>query len=126
MSQADVERFVSDLKSDPTLLEGLKGEAAGIASVISYANAKGYDISVEEAKSYIANQVKQELSDEQLDAVAGGKSGGANASIAPETSVTAVIDGAVAVSNITSNASSSASTNVAVVIDGAVAAVNIT
>ncbi len=75
MSQADVERFVGDLKSDSGLLEGLKSEASGISSVVNFAKSKGYDISVDEAKSYITERSKQDLNDDQLDAIAGGKGG---------------------------------------------------
>ncbi|PCJ61648.1 MAG: hypothetical protein COA65_01480 [Rhodospirillaceae bacterium] len=73
MSQADVERFVADLKTNPDLLTEVKENAGGIASVVEIAKGKGYDITLEEAKSYIQSQAKQELSDEQLDSVAGGK-----------------------------------------------------
>ena len=73
MSQSDIERFVADLKSDSSLLDGLKGQAAGLASVVDYAKGKGYDVTIEEAKSYVSDQAGQDLSDDQLDAVAGGK-----------------------------------------------------
>ena len=73
MSQADIERFVSDLKENQVLLDEVKSGAIGLAAVVDLAQAKGYDITVDEAKAYIREQAKQELSDEQLDAVAGGK-----------------------------------------------------
>ena len=73
MSQSDVERFVTDLKTNPDLLAEVKENAGGIASIVDIAKGKGYDITLEEAKAYIQSQAKKELSDEQLDAVAGGK-----------------------------------------------------
>lgn len=76
MSKADVERFVADLNSDAALLEEVKAAAGSLGKVVDTAKAKGYDISLDEAKAYIEEQAKQELSDEQLDAVAGGKGPG--------------------------------------------------
>ena len=73
MSKADVERFVADLKANPDLLAEVKESAAGVASVVEIATSKGYDITLDEAKAYIQGQTKEELSDEQLDAIAGGK-----------------------------------------------------
>jgi predicted ribosomally synthesized peptide with nif11-like leader len=73
MSQADVDRFVAELKSDATMMDELKGSSTGLASVVEFASSKGYDISIDEAKAYIKDQAKQELSDDQLDSVAGGK-----------------------------------------------------
>ena len=74
MSQADIQRFVSDLKDNQALLDEVKSGALGLAAVVDMARAKGYDITVDEAKAYIREQANQDLSDEQLDAVAGGKS----------------------------------------------------
>lgn len=74
MSQAELERFVGDLKADAGLRTEVSGKAAGISSMVELAQAKGYDISAEEANAYIRAQAGSELSDEQLDAVAGAKS----------------------------------------------------
>jgi predicted ribosomally synthesized peptide with nif11-like leader len=73
MSSSEVERFVSDLKTDDGLRSTLAEHASGVGSVVSFANEKGYDITVEEAGAYIQAQVSNELSDDQLDAIAGGK-----------------------------------------------------
>ena len=73
MSAADIARFVADLKSNATLAGEMKGAATGLASVVDFAKSKGYDISVDEAKTYIREQSKQELTDDQLEAIAGGK-----------------------------------------------------
>lgn len=73
MSQADLERFVSDLKTDDALRAELAGNASGIGSVVEFAEGKGYDISADEARNYIQSQSGTDLSDDQLDAIAGGK-----------------------------------------------------
>ena len=76
MSQAELERFVGDLKADAGLRTEVSDKAAGIGSMVELAQAKGYDISADEANAYIRAQAGSELSDEQLDAVAGAKSDG--------------------------------------------------
>jgi predicted ribosomally synthesized peptide with nif11-like leader len=73
MSQSEVERFVADLKSDASLREALKGSAAGVASVVAFAQARGYDIGADEARQYIQAQSSNDLTDAELDHVAGGK-----------------------------------------------------
>ena len=74
MSSSEVERFVSDLKTDDGLRSTLAEHASGVGSVVSFANGKGYEITVEEATAYIQAQAGNELRDDQLDAIAGGKS----------------------------------------------------
>jgi predicted ribosomally synthesized peptide with nif11-like leader len=74
MSSSEVERFVSDLKTDDGLRSTLAEHASGVGSIVSFANEKGYEITVEEAGAYIQAQAGNELSDDQLDAVSGGKS----------------------------------------------------
>lgn len=73
MSREDVERFVGDLKSNSDLLDEVREGAGGLQSVVDLAKDKGYDISLDEAKSYIQDKANAKLSDQQLDAVAGGK-----------------------------------------------------
>jgi predicted ribosomally synthesized peptide with nif11-like leader len=72
MSSSEVERFVSDLKTDDGLRSTLAEHASGVGSVVSFANEKGYEITVEEAGAYIQAQASNELRDDQLDAIAGG------------------------------------------------------
>ncbi|MBT5373902.1 MAG: hypothetical protein HOI33_01600 [Rhodospirillaceae bacterium] len=73
MSTADIERFVADLKSNASLLDEAKGVSGGLAAMVTFADSKGYGITVDEAKAYITDKANAELSDAQLDAVAGGK-----------------------------------------------------
>ncbi len=75
MSQSDIQRFIQDLKTNPELQEAIKGQSGGLEAVVAFATSQGYDISLDEAKAYIRAQSQQELTDEQLDAIAGGKGG---------------------------------------------------
>lgn len=74
MSQAEAERFVADLKQDSGMLEELKTQATSIDAVAEFARGKGYDLSADDARAYIQAQASHELTDQELDAVAGGKS----------------------------------------------------
>lgn len=73
MSQADADRFVEDLKNNEELRAELSGQATGIASVVTFAKDKGYDVTGQDVATYIEGQAGQDLTDEQLDAIAGGK-----------------------------------------------------
>lgn len=73
MSQEEIERFVGDLKNSEALRTGLSETASGVGSVVAYAKDNGYDISADEASAYISAQAGRDLSDQELDAVAGGK-----------------------------------------------------
>lgn len=73
MSAAEIERFVSDLASDELLREKAVNASEGVASLVAIAQEHGYDIGVDEARAYIQANTQGELSDDQLDTVAGGK-----------------------------------------------------
>lgn len=75
MSVQDAERFAKDLKAESQLLDEFKKTAAGkgLACVCQFAREKGYNITVDEAQNYIHSKTKSELSDQQLDHIAGGK-----------------------------------------------------
>ena len=81
MSRAEIERFTADLKSN----EALRAEAekhpaerhheTSIARAVSFARSKGYDFTAEEVKERIKGQAKaagKEVTDAELDGVAGG------------------------------------------------------
>ena len=76
MSNAEVERFVADLKSNDGLRSELSGHASGVGSVVAFAKDKGYDMTADGAGAYISAQAGRELSDERLDSLAGGKADG--------------------------------------------------
>lgn len=120
MSKADIEKFVSDLKSNPDLLEEVKQSAGGLQSVVELAKGKGYDISLDEAKAYIQDKAGATLSDDQLDALAGGKQGyqpspvvGTNVAqvnevvvqvegqMESQTQIQVILDGGIAASTVT-------------------------
>jgi len=75
VSQSEIDRFAEDLKADAGLRAELASSATGIASVVRFAGEKGYKIKSEDVAAYIQAQTASELSDAQLDAIAGGKGG---------------------------------------------------
>jgi predicted ribosomally synthesized peptide with nif11-like leader len=72
MSQADIERFVRDVQSNGQLRDEVKSNASGLASIVEIAKRRGYDITVDEVKTHMRSQSPKDLSDEQLEALAGG------------------------------------------------------
>ena len=73
MSHSEIERFIADMKSDASLLQQAQSGSTGLESVVTLATSKGYDITIDDAKAYIRDKAGSELSDDDLDAVAGGK-----------------------------------------------------
>ncbi|MBT5660230.1 MAG: Nif11-like leader peptide family natural product precursor [Rhodospirillaceae bacterium] len=73
MSQAEVERFIADIKGDEALRADTASNPASLAAIVEKAKAKGYDFTLDEAKAFANAQAGKELSDEELDQVAGGK-----------------------------------------------------
>jgi predicted ribosomally synthesized peptide with nif11-like leader len=101
MSQSDIERFINDLKENTELLGEIKSGSTGLASVVETAQAKGYDITMDEAKTYISDKAQQDLSDSQLDAVAGGKgSTTSTAAVQTTLAVTTAVQTAEAVTTV--------------------------
>jgi len=72
MSKADLDRFVSDLKTKKDLQEAVAKGAGGLQSALAVAKANGYSITIDEARSYMREKAAS-LSDKELDALAGGK-----------------------------------------------------
>lgn len=68
---AEIERFLADAQTDAALQAELVKMGTDLGAAIGMANARGYEISRADADAYIAAR-KSELSDEQLDHVAGG------------------------------------------------------
>jgi len=112
----EIDRFVSDLKTNPDLLAGVRDAAGSLGTVTAFAQSKGYNISLADAKSWLESKAGKPLSDEQLDAVAGGKGG----SVAANTNVAA---NAEVVANAVVYANAAAATNVAGAAEVAAAAV---
>ena len=72
MSLVDAERFCQDLKSNKQLSEKVKPAATGLAALVAAAKAHGYDFTLDELKQAIRGRARRELSDEHLEALAGG------------------------------------------------------
>nr|WP_170134870.1 Nif11-like leader peptide family natural product precursor [Acuticoccus kandeliae] len=85
MSLSEAKRFADDLVADRTMAAELKDSATGLASVVDFAKERGYDFNVDEAKDFIQSRTPKELTDEQLDAVAGGKSHSSTSSTTVQT-----------------------------------------
>ena len=66
---AEIERFTNDLRSNEALRTSIKAAGTDQAAIVKAANAKGYKFSVADVEKVIA---EGELSDAQLESVAGG------------------------------------------------------
>jgi len=75
LSRTDLERFVADIKTNKDLQTAVAKGAGGLQSALAVAKANGYTISLDEARTYMRGQMSN-LSDKQLDVLAGGKAGG--------------------------------------------------
>ena len=69
MSEEQLKAFLEKVKADTGLQEKLK-DAADIDAVVAIAKTAGFVVSAEEIKT--AQSAPQELSDEELEGVAGG------------------------------------------------------
>ncbi len=72
MSEEQLKAFLEKVKGDTSLQEKLKG-AADVDAVIAIAKSAGFVVSADEIKT--AQSATQELSDEELEGVAGGGRG---------------------------------------------------
>ncbi|UYN94409.1 MAG: Nif11-like leader peptide family natural product precursor [Enhydrobacter sp.] len=73
MSVVDAQRFAKDLTSNKELAEKVKTSAAGLASLVELGKANGYSFSMDELKQVIRGAAKRELTDDQLEVIAGGQ-----------------------------------------------------
>ncbi|MFW8642237.1 hypothetical protein ACOJBO_02850 [Rhizobium beringeri] len=56
MSDIELERFVGDLGKDVSLLEYVKKNATGLASLVASGKTHGYDFTIDEAKKLHKSQ----------------------------------------------------------------------
>ena len=82
MSKAQLDKFIGLVSNDPAVLQQaskgvIEDAPAFVSNVVQYAKSHGYDFNETEAKEWISEQARQrhggELSDTQLEMVAGGK-----------------------------------------------------
>jgi predicted ribosomally synthesized peptide with nif11-like leader len=106
MSQADIERFTRDLQSNEQLRNEVKSGASGLASIVDIAKRHGYDVTIDEVRAHMRGQVPQNLTDEQLEALAGG-AGDPTSAIAQ--SVTQAVTNITAIIAVNTSASTSTS-----------------
>ena len=71
MSIQEVQRLSEDLKSNAALQDAFRQAGTDPAAIVSLAKEHGYDIAEADLQA-AANQAKSEMSDAQLDDVAGG------------------------------------------------------
>jgi predicted ribosomally synthesized peptide with nif11-like leader len=69
MSQGELDRFVADVAKDPELMRDFRRLAGDMDSLVRWSNAMGYGFTRAEAERLSA---EGELSDDDLDMVAGG------------------------------------------------------
>jgi predicted ribosomally synthesized peptide with nif11-like leader len=73
MSQAEVQRFAADLRSDAALRQEVDGIASDLLrTVVGIAQRRGYSFTLEEAQSAIAAKTGKSMSESELDRVTGG------------------------------------------------------
>lgn len=71
MSRADLERFIGDVRKRPDLLDEIKRVAHDAGAALRWAGERGYAMTQEEIAEIAG--AGQELSDDELDQVAGGE-----------------------------------------------------
>ncbi len=69
MSMEEIKRFNEDVKSSSEMQEKVKAIGNDLEKVVNYANEKGYHFSLDDIDTM---NRKKDLTDEELDTVAGG------------------------------------------------------
>lgn len=93
MSQAEIERFVRDVRQNDQLLRELAEGSIGLGHFVDKAKQRGYSFTLAEAKQYIRQHHAPRATDEQLEKVVGGVSytyTATNVATAAEAAATAV------------------------------------
>ena len=78
MSREELERFSNDLRQNQTMQEELRGLGTDAEAFIRFAKEQGYDFTLEELEINLKAKAEHQLTDEELETVAGGKDGGSN------------------------------------------------
>ncbi len=72
MSKSEIERFNADVKASEEMQKELAEAGSGIGSVIEFARERGYEFSADDVRNHVEASTGEALSEEQLDAIAGG------------------------------------------------------
>ena len=68
---AEVQRFAADVQDNPDLKDAATNAGTDVGALVAVANEHGYSFTTEELHAHAAAK-KSELSDEELEQVAGG------------------------------------------------------
>jgi predicted ribosomally synthesized peptide with nif11-like leader len=71
MSQAEIERFSNDVKTDAGLREEVTTKGTQIPALLKVAKAHGYEITENDFREYIRSK-SAELTEEEIESVVGG------------------------------------------------------
>jgi hypothetical protein len=122
MSRADVDRLVVDLRANRPLAEEIAKGAGGLRSVVDIANRRGYQITIDEARQYMREKASN-LTDAELDALAGGKGSPPPSGTATQVSTVQTVASVTTVATTAEVAETAgAVTSVAVVAEGVIVA----
>ena len=72
MSKSEFARFVADLGADTALQAAAKTKAADPTALVALARSKGYAIDIEDVRGHL-KAGRPDLTEKELDTVAGGK-----------------------------------------------------
>lgn len=78
MSRTDLERLTADVENDPVLESELSEVRGDAQALMKWALKRGYGLSLQEAQGLASSY--EELSDDELENVAGGWDGGGGGS----------------------------------------------
>jgi predicted ribosomally synthesized peptide with nif11-like leader len=89
MSAEEIKRFNTDVNQDEALKEAVKNVGTNVEDLIALAKSKGYDFTADELQALAGKQ--GELSEEQLDSVAGGGGAAAQSTVVVYETVVVVL-----------------------------------
>ncbi len=69
----EINRFNEALVTNPEMMEQVKSFGSSVEKIVAYANEKGYIFTIEELKAAANEEI--ELSEDDLESVAGGANG---------------------------------------------------
>ena len=97
MSQQEAQRFIEDLTANEDLATEFNGIRHDPPAALELVRSKGYDASPDEIREAFLDAFGEQLSEEDLAAIAGGISDGAAAGIGVGAAAAGVYAGALAI-----------------------------